>query len=42
MDRDRMESLILSLAKDQIFDAREIATATERLAAARQLYPPRS
>ena len=34
-----MEALILSLGyKDQIFSPREIATATERLAAARQLY----
>src|SRR5690349_2278222 len=36
-----MEALILSLDyAGQIFTAREIATAHERLAAARQLYPP--
>jgi hypothetical protein len=38
-----MEALILSLDyRDQIFSAREIAIANERLAAARQLYPPHS
>ncbi len=38
-----MEALILSLDyRDQIFSTREIATANERLAAARQLYPPHS
>jgi hypothetical protein len=37
-----MEALILSLDyARQIFSPGEIATATERLAAARQLYPPR-
>jgi hypothetical protein len=35
-----MEALILSISyRDQIFNPREIATATERLAAPRQLYP---
>jgi hypothetical protein len=35
-----MEALILSISyRDQIFSPRKIATATERLAAARQLYP---
>ena len=38
-----MEALILSLDyRDQIFSAREIAIGNERLAAARQLYPPHS
>ena len=35
-----MEALILSISyRDQLFGPQEIATATERLAAARQLYP---
>jgi hypothetical protein len=38
-----MEALIVSLDyRDQILSTREIATANERLAAARQLYPPHS
>lgn len=38
-----MEALILSLDyKDQLFSSRELATAEERLQAARQLYPPRT
>jgi hypothetical protein len=36
-----VEALILSLDyRDQIFSARELAIAQERLTAARQLYPP--
>ena len=36
-----MEALILSLDyREQLFTPRELATAEERLAAARQLYPP--
>ncbi|MCW5977762.1 MAG: hypothetical protein KIT09_06775 [Bryobacteraceae bacterium] len=36
-----MESLILSLDySDQLFTPKELATAEERLKAARQLYPP--
>ncbi len=38
-----MEALILSLDyKDQLFSSSELATAEERLQAARQLYPPRT
>jgi hypothetical protein len=36
-----MEALILSLDyKTQLFSSRELATAEERLQAARELYPP--
>lgn len=38
-----MEALILSLDyKDQLFSPRELATAEDRLQAARQLFPPRN
>jgi hypothetical protein len=38
-----IEAFILSLGyRDQLFSAREIAIAIERLAAARQLYAPHS